>query len=1166
MLLTAAAKAVATKIATELAGTAVVGAKRMLGGREVEAIAHALGTAYAEAQVKHGSEFRDFEVKLDFFELEGADELAKVLLPGAHPSAARLAEARVDSLGRSPDYDERWNQVVRLRPAFQTLLDRYREACSAEAALGEISGRVTAGATAAAVTDISRRLGARSATGDDERDYLAWVVDRHRYLRTAGMVRNSVLELPLDEVFVNLSSKRDERPGDRRESWFVEQRAALDARLESGELSHLEYEAKLDRIAHQFGQEFTLFQESTPQSPLAVLDAARRWQHLLVLGDPGSGKTTLLRYLALRHAQHLLSQAPGKSPGATEERFPIYLRIGDFARSTDRSAGLGAFLGDYFAGQECRPPGLVNLLERNLAAGHCLVLLDGLDEVISATERRSIVDATVNFVMAHSRQGNRFIVTSRIAGYLAAPLPPLFDAVRIQDMDDPTIEKFLSAYCPAMAKAERPQQSATATKQDAREAADGLLQALQENRGVRRLAANPLLLTALLLVHRARGRLPQRRVDAYVEVSEALGRTWRSVQGVPDADLPDDQMLKTWLTRVGAWLHETRPEGSAAVRELLEVLGPLWAKLHSIQWRPEILDAAQPLDSDAGRGVRDFLEKTEVNTGLLVERAPGRYGFPHLTFEEFYAGRALVFEGAVTERPTTIRRHLHDPRYDEPILLGLGLVGREQPEEAERLMSAAIYPATGNSSPYEDILGQDFLFALRVLADDIPLDTVTIDGLLRQAVDEWFNQTSRCRFSQYRFNLRERLTGLGATRAAKRLAAIMDELNTGHPLAHPDQFVDMTQILASLHSTSQRIVDNLRLLVTQNTNPSVRVRAADLLARAGEKLSAEMVTALVTTLTSDVEPSVRIRAARLFLRASELSADMVTALVTTLTSDAEPSVRVNAAELVKWAGDNLPAGAVTALVDIVTSDAEPSVRIRAAALLQQAGDNLPAGAVTTLVTTLTSDAEPSVRVKVAELLRRTGEKLSAEAVTTLVTTLTSDAEPSVRVRAAALLQRAGDELSAEAVTALVDIVTSDAEPSVRVNAADALVRANYTGIQLKEALTDLITATKIPYVQYRVVSTLSLVAPTADLETHVLGLLSDSTSLVRGAAMNTLTTWAFKDSATQQRIEQRLAQICRQATHGEKDERSRPGWDYAYGALRTLASRTATHPNAERAV
>jgi hypothetical protein len=221
--------------------------------------------------------------------------------------------------------------------------------------------------------------------------------------------------------------------------------------------------------------------------------------------------------------------------------------------------------------------------------------------------------------------------------------------------------------------------------------------AFAKSLGVRRLAANPSLLTAVLLVDRTHGNLPERRVDAYKAVTDALGRTWRANQGVPEAELPDERRLTQWLTRLADWMHDCRPEGSAKLGDLLGVLGPLWAKLQRQDWDESALDAADPAGTDVGRGILEFVEQVEQHAGLLVERAPRRWGFPHLTFEEFYAGRALVFEGRTSTRAAQIRQRLHDPRYDEPILLALGLIGRDYPEEIEGSSRPPCSPAARRS-------------------------------------------------------------------------------------------------------------------------------------------------------------------------------------------------------------------------------------------------------------------------------------------------------------------------------------------------------------------------------------------------------------------------------------------------------------------------------------
>lgn len=436
---------------------------------------------------------------------------------------------------------ERAARVQALRSVFKAFVDALGQEVRREEALRDLVIRDDAATTAAAADRLVEHFGAISATDEDRVAYLRWVIDRNRYIRSTGMVRNTVIQLPLDEIFISLPVRHERQAGDRAAIWFEREREALRAKLASGELDQVGYEAALDRLQLRLGYDLRWAEDVAAPQELPAPDAVRDNQHLLVLGDPGSGKTTLLRYLALRHAQALLGK--GGTAGLGGVRLPIFVRIGDYARSPERHKGLGEFLWAHLRSQECPASGVRDLLRRALEAGDCLILLDGLDEIGSADDRRHVVAAVESLATAHSRSGNRFVVTSRISGYAAAPLPPLFTAVRVQDMDDTTIERFLAAYCPAVEQAEAPEKSPEAVRHDAEAETRALLDALRLNPGVRRLAANPLLLTALVLVHRSRGRLPHRRIEAYVEVTEALGRTWRSVQGVPEAELPDERLM-----------------------------------------------------------------------------------------------------------------------------------------------------------------------------------------------------------------------------------------------------------------------------------------------------------------------------------------------------------------------------------------------------------------------------------------------------------------------------------------------------------------------------------------------------------------------------------------------------------------------------------------------
>src|SRR5207248_6830109 len=123
------------------------------------------------------------------------------------------------------------------------------------------------------------------------------------------------------------------------------------------------------------------------------------------------------------------------------------------------------------------------------------------------------------------------------------------------------------------------------------------------------------------------------------------------------------------------WFHLNKATGIATEREVYNVLGEEWARVNDLKWdvddpKPRIIEE-----------VKAFLLAVREHTGLFVERAPKQYGFMHLTFEEYYAARYLVARSKTRAR--LIRNHLHDPRWEEPILLALAFVGLDSRLEAQ---------------------------------------------------------------------------------------------------------------------------------------------------------------------------------------------------------------------------------------------------------------------------------------------------------------------------------------------------------------------------------------------------------------------------------------------------------------------------------------------------
>ena len=62
---------------------------------------------------------------------------------------------------------------------------------------------------------------------------------------TPVLVRNTTVQLPLDEVFVGLRARRDRHPGDRARAWYEQERQKLAALVETGQLDQAAWVARM---------------------------------------------------------------------------------------------------------------------------------------------------------------------------------------------------------------------------------------------------------------------------------------------------------------------------------------------------------------------------------------------------------------------------------------------------------------------------------------------------------------------------------------------------------------------------------------------------------------------------------------------------------------------------------------------------------------------------------------------------------------------------------------------------------------------------------------------------------------------------------------------------------------------------------------------------------
>jgi hypothetical protein len=234
------------------------------------------------------------------------------------------------------------------------------------------------------------------------------------------------------------------------------------------------------------------------------------------------------------------------------------------------------------------------------------------------------------------------VVTSRPAAYTGEAVLPGFTHAQIDALDVKAIGMFLGRWCEALFPGDEIQASAHR---------DELVQALRVP-AIARLARNPVMLTALAVVHWNERRLPEQRADLYESILTWLSRSREERAGRQ----PAERCLV--LLQALALAMQNQKEGRK-----VQVSRRAAAEAISGEFR-----AARRGDRVAA--AEQFLEAEEMDSGIVVGRG-SELRFWHLTFQEFLAAKAIGGLSETEQRSLLLGRgsKLYAPEWREVVLL-----------------------------------------------------------------------------------------------------------------------------------------------------------------------------------------------------------------------------------------------------------------------------------------------------------------------------------------------------------------------------------------------------------------------------------------------------------------------------------------------------------------
>jgi hypothetical protein len=407
---------------------------------------------------------------------------------------------------------------------------------------------------------------------------------------------------------------------------------------------------------------------------------------------------------------------------------PIFVPLAAYDDHLRRNGGgeisLAEFLAIYYEKWQ-NLPGLRPLFEAALNEGRALVLLDGLDEVLDVATRQHVAEQAGALINQWTPRGNRFALTSRIVGYREARLPGNLPHVTVLDFGPTEIEHFATQWTKAYEIWAAGKETSAALQRAATER-EALLDDVHSNNSVERLAATPLLLTMLALLRRQVGKLPDRRIELYERYTRTLIENWELVRTAgarrQKPERFDPYKAIDHLIELALWLQRKHPSGTARTAEVERELARICMRYDGID--PDRATNKQSVE--AQQEAQRFLKDMRHFAGLLAERGRDAFGFLHLTFQEYYAGRALARLDSA-QRWEILQPNLHNPRWREPILLCAGQLGVS--EGRRDAATALISQVLDAGSEHETILHRDLFLAVAIASDDVGLTPALRDGL-----------------------------------------------------------------------------------------------------------------------------------------------------------------------------------------------------------------------------------------------------------------------------------------------------------------------------------------------------------------------------------------------------------------------------------------------------
>lgn len=326
----------------------------------------------------------------------------------------------------------------------------------------------------------------------------------------------------------------------------------------------------------------------------------------VILGNPGAGKSTL--------TQHVIHECT--STDHAVHRLPLLVMCRDaIRRVTDETFEeiIAHQLRVDISGTDADAETITWLL----SLGQCLVIFDGIDEILDVSLRRDFIRKVEAF--AENYPACSVLATSRLVGYETAKFSTDgFDELELREFNKDQVREYVERWF----------------SQDDEDIERGK-SFLAEGESLEDLLSNPLMLSLLCDLYYSNGYIPQNRRGVYKECSDLLFQRWDRYRKI-DPGVQHIEQVRQLMMALAYWFSTSQQAQSGVPEtQLVRVLANY------------LRDTAGVIDEESEGRAEEFLEFCSGRAWLLTRLGTSNtgerlFGFTHRTFLEYFSAEEIV--------------------------------------------------------------------------------------------------------------------------------------------------------------------------------------------------------------------------------------------------------------------------------------------------------------------------------------------------------------------------------------------------------------------------------------------------------------------------------------------------------------------------------------------